>query len=161
MHGGNPNYLLSGVTLQVRILSPQNWLFWGPKNTVYKKIGSFSPLHGRGQWFLGYLDLLKRWWENIREILQFTLPETNIAPENRPSQKETRKYSNHPLLGALAVSFREGNGILHGRKFKNKNHPQLLQAYNPRKTNILHVKINRWKRRVRLLETTIFRCFGC
>ena len=28
-----------------------------------------------------------------------TLPETNIAPENRPSQKEP-KYSNHPFSGA-------------------------------------------------------------
>ena len=30
------------------------------------------------------------------------LPETNskFAPENRPSKKKTRKYSNHPFLGA-------------------------------------------------------------
>ena len=30
----------------------------------------------------------------------YTLPETNIVPENRSSQKETRKYSNHPFSGA-------------------------------------------------------------
>ena len=44
--------------------------------------------------------------ENI--FFSLTLPETNIAPENRPSQKETKKSSNHPFSGALAVSFREG-----------------------------------------------------
>ncbi len=37
----------------------------------------------------------------------YTLPETNIVPENRSSQKETRKYSNHPFSGAFAVSFKE------------------------------------------------------
>ena len=31
-------------------------------------------------------------------------PETNIAPENRPSQKETSIYSNHPFSGAMLVS---------------------------------------------------------
>ena len=37
-----------------------------------------------------------------------TIPETNIAPENRPSQKEAGSYSNHPVSGAFTVSFREG-----------------------------------------------------
>ena len=37
-----------------------------------------------------------------------TLPETKIAPENRPSQKETRKYSNHPFSCAMLVGFEEG-----------------------------------------------------
>ena len=32
-----------------------------------------------------------------------TLPETNMAPENRPSQKETR-FSNHPFSGAMLAS---------------------------------------------------------
>ena len=46
----------------------------------------------------------------------YTLPKTNseFTPENRGSQKETRKYSNHPFSGAFAVRFREGinvNGI--------------------------------------------------
>ena len=37
----------------------------------------------------------------------FTLPETNIAPENRPSQKETSiQYSNHQFSGAMFVSGR-------------------------------------------------------
>ena len=36
-----------------------------------------------------------------------TLPKTNIAPENRPSQKETRKYSNHPFFRCY-VSFQAG-----------------------------------------------------
>ena len=35
-----------------------------------------------------------------------TLPGTNIAPADRPSQKETRKYSNHPFSGAMLVSGR-------------------------------------------------------
>ena len=37
-----------------------------------------------------------------------TLPETNIASENRPGPKRKQSYSNHPSLGAFAVSFREG-----------------------------------------------------
>ena len=33
----------------------------------------------------------------------------HTLPENRAeSQKETRKYSNHPFLGAFAVSFQGG-----------------------------------------------------
>ena len=45
-----------------------------------------------------------------RQSESHTLPETNIAPENRPSLKEISS-SNHPFSGALAVSFREGNAI--------------------------------------------------
>ena len=39
-----------------------------------------------------------------------TLPETNsnFAPENRPKPNRKGSYSNHPFLGAKAVSFREG-----------------------------------------------------
>ena len=40
-----------------------------------------------------------------------TLPETNskFAPENRPfAPKGNETSSNHPFLGASAVSFREG-----------------------------------------------------
>ena len=37
----------------------------------------------------------------------FTLPETNIAPENRPSQKETSIPTIH--FQGRVVSFREGN----------------------------------------------------
>ena len=38
-----------------------------------------------------------------------TLPETNIAPENRPNPKWKQSYSNHPFFRRkLAVSFREG-----------------------------------------------------
>ena len=32
-----------------------------------------------------------------------TLPETNIAPENRPGPKRKRSYSNHPFSGAMLV----------------------------------------------------------
>ena len=38
-------------------------------------------------------------------ICYISLPETNIAPENRPSQKEIW-YSNHPFSGAMLVSGR-------------------------------------------------------
>ena len=38
-----------------------------------------------------------------------TLPKTNIAPENRPSQKETIVFQLSMFRGKLAVSFREGN----------------------------------------------------
>ena len=39
-----------------------------------------------------------------------TLPETNIAPENGPSQKETNLPTIH-FQGLLAVSFREGGPL--------------------------------------------------
>ena len=38
-----------------------------------------------------------------------TLPEINIAPENRPSQKETSIPTIYIFSGAFAVGFREGN----------------------------------------------------
>ena len=50
----------------------------------------------------------------VRSTFKKSLPETNskFAPENRPLaptfKKETKKYSNHPVSGAFAVSFREG-----------------------------------------------------
>ncbi len=45
-----------------------------------------------------------------------TFPETNIAPENRPSQKEIIAFqlSNHPFSGAMLVSGR----VLHATKHK-------------------------------------------
>ena len=43
---------------------------------------------------------------SFRLLKKGALPET-IALENRPSQKETRKSSNHSFSGAFAVSFRE------------------------------------------------------
>jgi len=39
----------------------------------------------------------------------YTLPETNIAPENRPSQKETSIPTIH--FQVQTVSFREGNSV--------------------------------------------------
>ena len=43
-------------------------------------------------------------WRNFRWV---TLPKTNIAPENRLSQKESSiPYSNHPFSGAMLVSGR-------------------------------------------------------
>ncbi len=53
----------------------------------------------------------KKSLKNYFLFLFITLPETN---SKRPwkwanSQKETKKYSNHPFSGAFAVSFREGS----------------------------------------------------
>ena len=58
----------------------------------------------RNQWssFIPYLLLVIG--------AQSTLPETNIAPENRPSQKETSISTTH--FQVRAVSFREGIGFM-------------------------------------------------
>ena len=40
---------------------------------------------------------------------KYTLPETNIAPENRLGPKRKRLYSNHPFSGAMLVSGRVPN----------------------------------------------------
>ena len=53
-----------------------------------------------------------KWPQNLGDILSinlfwgFTLPETNIAPENTPSQKEIGIHSKHPFSGAMLVSGR-------------------------------------------------------
>ncbi len=45
------------------------------------------------------------------QLINVTLPETNIAPENRPSQKEMSiPNSNHPFSGAMC--FRDGNNVV-------------------------------------------------
>ena len=48
---------------------------------------------------------------------QTTLPETNMAPENRPPNRKG-SYSNHPFLGAMLVSgrvtTRNNNFATHG-----------------------------------------------
>jgi len=44
------------------------------------------------------------------------LPETNIAPENRPTEKDI-PIGNHHLLGAFAVSFRVRVAFLSGVVF--------------------------------------------
>ncbi len=49
-----------------------------------------------------------RKWDCIIFFTRTTLPKTNIAPENRQSQKETSiPTSNHAFSGAFSVSFRE------------------------------------------------------
>ena len=52
----------------------------------------------------------KPWVEFFPILPAVTLPETNskFAPENRPKLNRKGSYSNHPFLGAFAVSFREG-----------------------------------------------------
>ena len=47
------------------------------------------------------------WCLNNNVFLKYTLPETDIAPENRPSQKETSIPTIH--FQVRAVSFSEGN----------------------------------------------------
>ena len=39
----------------------------------------------------------------LGNIHNYYLPETNIAPENRPKPKRKRSYSNHPFSGAMLV----------------------------------------------------------
>ena len=57
------------------------------------------------QHFLGGIEGSELWvsWS-------CTLPKTNMAPENRPSQTSIPTYSNrnHPFSGVSSVSFREG-----------------------------------------------------
>ena len=43
-------------------------------------------------------------------VVTVTLPETNSSPLKIGHPKRKQSYSNHPLSGALAVSFREGSG---------------------------------------------------
>ena len=45
------------------------------------------------------------WFENEMKLFNLTLPETNIAPENRPSQKE---IAIPTILFQSYVSFRKG-----------------------------------------------------
>ena len=45
-------------------------------------------------------------WKSGTSFFQTTLLETNIAPENTPSQKEIDTSSNHPFSGAMLVSGR-------------------------------------------------------
>ena len=51
-------------------------------------------------------------WESVRwaqkqVINEITLPETNLAPENRPLEKEI-PLGNHNFQVLCSVSFREG-----------------------------------------------------
>ncbi len=65
-----------------------------------------------------FFFLLPVWWERFLSNKQTStwirLDEmrcdwiVQVSPENMPSQKETRKYSNHPFSGAFAVSLPEG-----------------------------------------------------
>ena len=50
---------------------------------------------------------LVRLFQTTRPNKQGTFPETNIAPENKPSQKETSIPTIH--LQVRAVGFKEGN----------------------------------------------------
>ena len=60
--------------------------------------------------------------------VQITLPETNIAPENWPSQKET----SLPTISRFYISFREGKRHLSSR----------LTSYDfPRETLIRHQRL--------------------
>jgi len=56
---------------------------------------------------LGNLVNKKTWSLKVLKKDKGTLPETNIAPGNRPSQEEMTS-SNHPFSGAMLVS---GSGI--------------------------------------------------
>ena len=61
-------------------------------------------------------------------LIAFTLPETNIAPENRPSQKETSIPTIH-FQGRKAVSFRvPGNFIMTLPETKKSQKPLKFDA---------------------------------
>ena len=87
------------------------WVFCG--TLIFKKkhrSGKIATVPGR--WVLGgdfnLFYVHPEPWGKRFELT--TLPETNqIAPENRPKPNRKGSYSNHPFLGAFAVSFREGN----------------------------------------------------
>ena len=55
-------------------------------------------------------------YRNNTHTLQDTLPETNVAPENGPSQKETSVFLCHPFSGDMLVSGRVPIGQYFGRK---------------------------------------------
>ena len=77
----------------------------------------------RGQWSLQLHRVTQQTVQSsqTRQLYLNTLPETNMTPENRPSQKDSKGnlYSNHPFSGAMLVSgrvylneFEECRGIL-------------------------------------------------
>ena len=71
---------------------------------------SQSFIHPR--WLAGFLPSLVsqfQWFDTKTNILRVTLPKTNVAPENRPSQKETSIPIFQPSIFRCYVSFREGN----------------------------------------------------
>ena len=88
--------------------------------TITKKthpcLSGFCKWLSNGLWFLNNFYPQVDFQKNPS-----TLPETNIAPENRPSQKEISS-SNHPFSGAnlLLVS---GSVSTHGCIPTEKNHP--------------------------------------
>ena len=102
-------------------------------------------------------------------IFSATLPKTNIAPENRPSQEEMSS-SNYPFSGAMLVSGRvtttwvfvtflgENPGNLQGRPLLCFFSASISGAISPYlqlvfwahlvpslKTNNLHLEMDGWK----------------
>ncbi len=65
------------------------WLCPGPSTTL----GGFNGRENS-------MGRIKGNVTSCGEVLPFTLPETNIAPLRKPSQKEAGSSSNHPLSGA-------------------------------------------------------------
>ena len=64
----------------------------------------------------GFFEIILR--EEQHEIIWHTFPETNIAPENRPAQKETSIPTIH--FQVRAVSFREGNTSPNRNSYRKK-----------------------------------------
>ena len=54
-----------------------------------------------------------------------TLPKTNIAPENRPSQKETHL----PTIHFQVLSFREGRLVKYGLNLARKSYSQIAGIF--------------------------------
>ena len=75
---------------------------WVPNPLCTTKSGLTSPRVGGGDFFVDKVGNLE-----CTKLFMITLPKTRIAPENRPSQKETSLPIIH--LRVRAVSFREGS----------------------------------------------------
>ena len=57
---------------------------------------------------VGYVSVEGKYVSRLCVFVWFTLPETNVAPENRPSQ---RKLVFQPSIFSCYVSFREGTSL--------------------------------------------------
>ena len=84
-----------------------------------------------------------------------TLPETNIAPENRPGPKRKQSYSNHRFSGAILVSGRVKRYQMHGEKklqfqqatwiphcWNGTSSFVLLPAYHNHRLNVFSSKLD-------------------
>ena len=91
-------------------LKKTDWLYICPKKNLFK--GTFPSTPNQGHWKKLFLQNILCFIEkpSLPTNRWCTLPETNIAPENRPSQKESSIPTIH--FQVRAVSFREGSTFI-------------------------------------------------